>query len=162
MHKGMVRWLVLAVVVIVLDQITKLYITSHFAYGEVLRVLDVFNITFVYNPGAAFSFLHDAGGWQRYLFTAFALIVSGVIVYLLRKHHEETLFAGAISLVMGGAIGNVIDRMAYGKVVDFLDFHWGLAHFPAFNVADSAICIGAGLMILDGFLKKSEEKSVQQ
>lgn len=144
------RWLGLSALVIVLDQISKLWIINHFVFGEKLAVLGVFDLVLVYNTGAAFSFLHDAGGMQRWLFSGIAVIASAWIVWLLRKHSAQTLFALALSLILGGALGNLIDRIAYGHVVDFLSFHWDEHYFPAFNVADSAITLGAGLLILDG------------
>ena len=143
------RWLGLSALVIVLDQLSKAWITSHFAYGESLVVLGVFNLVLVHNTGAAFSFLHDAGGMQRWLFSFIAIAASVWIVWLLRKHGMQTLFALALSLILGGALGNLIDRIAFGYVIDFLHFHWDEHYFPAFNVADSAITCGAILMILD-------------
>jgi signal peptidase II len=107
----------------------------------------------VHNPGAAFSFLADAGGWQRWFFTGLGSVAALVMIYLLRKHQSETLFCMALSLLLGGAVGNVIDRVLYSYVVDFLDFYYGSWHFPAFNVADSAISLGAGLLILDELLR---------
>ena len=148
------RWLWLSVLIIVLDQASKLWITSHFAYGESLAVLGIFNLVLAHNTGAAFSFLSDAGGMQRWLFSAIAIVVSAWIVWLLRRHSAQTLFALALSLILGGALGNLIDRIAYGYVVDFLSFHWNEHYFPAFNVADSAITCGAFLMILDSFTGK--------
>ncbi|MBU0689659.1 MAG: lipoprotein signal peptidase [Gammaproteobacteria bacterium] len=145
------RWLLLAVIVIVLDQASKLAITSHFVYGESLAITSFFNLVLAYNTGAAFSFLHDAGGMQRWLFSLIAVVASGWIVWLLRKHQAEKLFSFALAFILGGALGNLIDRIAYGYVVDFLDFHAAGYHFAAFNVADSAITLGAGLLILDGF-----------
>lgn len=144
------RWLLLAVVVIVLDQTSKLAISSHFVYGELLAITPFFNLVLAHNTGAAFSFLSDAGGMQRWLFSLIAVVASVWIVWLLRKHQAEKLFALALALILGGALGNLIDRIAYGYVVDFLDFHWAGYHFAAFNVADSAITLGAGLLILDG------------
>lgn len=143
------RWLAVAAAVIVLDQVTKLWITSRFVFGEKLPVLDVFDLVLAHNTGAAFSFLHDAGGFQRWLFSGIAVAASAWIVWLLRNHATQTLFALALSLILGGALGNLIDRIAYGYVVDFLAFHWGEHYFPAFNVADSAITAGAALLILD-------------
>lgn len=148
------RWLGLAAVVIVLDQITKLAISSNFFYGENLRITGFFNLVLAHNTGAAFSFLNDAGGWQRWLFTVIAIVAAVWIVRLLRQHAQQTLFCLALALVLGGALGNLVDRVAYGYVVDFLDFYWGSYHFPAFNVADSAISVGAALLILDSFRKK--------
>ena len=148
------RWLGLSALVIVLDQLSKLWITGHFAFGESLYVLGVFDLVLAHNTGAAFSFLHDAGGMQRWLFSIIAIAASVWIVVLLRKHAAQTLFALALSLVLGGALGNLIDRIAYGYVVEFLSFHWGEHYFPAFNLADSAITCGAFLLILDSFTEK--------
>jgi signal peptidase II len=117
-------------------------------------VLSVFDLVLAHNTGAAFSFLSDAGGMQRWLFSAIAVIASVWIVWLLRRHQSQMLFALALSLILGGALGNLIDRIAYGYVVDFLSFHWDAHYFPAFNLADSAITCGAFLLILDGFLEK--------
>lgn len=143
------RWLAVSALVIVSDQLSKLWITSHFAFGERLAILSVFDLILVYNTGAAFSFLHDAGGMQRWLFSFVAVAASVWMGWLLRRHAAETLFALAISLILGGALGNLIDRLAYGHVVDFLLFHWNEHYFPAFNIADSAITAGAALLILD-------------
>lgn len=151
---GLKIWLSLAGLIIVLDQITKLLISSHFSYGESLRVTGFFNLVLAHNTGAAFSFLNDAGGWQRWLFSAIAVVAAVWIVRLLRQHAQETMFCLALTLVLGGALGNLIDRVAYGYVVDFLDFYWGNYHFPAFNVADSGISVGAALLLLDSFRKK--------
>lgn len=150
------RWLALSALVIVLDQISKIWITRHFYYGENLFVLDVFDLVLAHNTGAAFSFLSDAGGMQRWLFSAIAVIASVWIIWMLRRHAGQTLFALALSLILGGALGNLIDRIAYGYVVDFLSFHWNEYYFPAFNVADSAITCGALLLILDGFKEKKD------
>ncbi|OGT28215.1 MAG: signal peptidase II, partial [Gallionellales bacterium RIFOXYD2_FULL_52_7] len=150
-QSGLYRWLGLSALVIVLDQISKLLIINSFSYGENLPLLQIFSLTLVHNPGAAFSFLSDAGGMQRWLFSAIAVIASVAITWLLRKHASETLFALALSLILGGALGNLIDRIAYGYVIDFLLFHWDEHYFPAFNVADSAITCGAGLMIWESF-----------
>ena len=148
------RWLGVSALVIVLDQMSKLWIAGHFAYGERLYVLDVFDLVLAHNTGAAFSFLSDAGGMQRWLFSAIAIAASVWIILLLRKHRRQMLFAAALSLILGGALGNLIDRIAYGYVVDFLSFHWSGYYFPAFNVADSAITCGAFLLILEGFMGK--------
>jgi signal peptidase II len=145
------KWLALSALVIVLDQLSKAWITSHFVYGEHLYVLSVFDLVLAHNTGAAFSFLHDAGGMQRWLFSTIAIVASVWIVSLLRRHSSQTLFALALSLILGGALGNLIDRIAYGYVVDFLSFHWDAYSFPAFNVADSAITCGAFLLIFDSF-----------
>lgn len=143
------RWLGVAALVIVFDQLSKLWIASHFVFGEKLAVLSVFDLVLAHNTGAAFSFLHDAGGFQRWLFSGIAIAASAWMVVLLRKHGSQVLFALALSLILGGALGNLIDRIAYGYVVDFLAFHWDEHYFPAFNIADSAITVGAGLLILD-------------
>lgn len=148
------RWLLVAVVVIVLDQLSKAAISAHFVYGESMAVTSFFNLMLAHNTGAAFSFLSDAGGIQRWIFTAIAVVASVWIVWLLRKHQSEKLFSFALAFILGGAIGNLIDRIAYGYVVDFLDFYWGAYHFAAFNVADSAITCGAVLLILDSFKGK--------
>jgi len=148
------HWLGLAAIVIVLDQISKQVISSRFVYHESLRVTEFFNLVLEHNTGAAFSFLNEAGGWQRWMFTAIAVVASIWIVRLLRQHASQTLFCLALALVLGGALGNLIDRVAYGYVVDFLDFYWGSYHFPAFNVADSSISVGAALLLLDSFRKK--------
>ena len=143
-------WLGIAFVIVLLDQLTKIVVERLFVFGETLPVTSFFNLVLAYNRGAAFSFLTNESGWQRYLFTAIGFIAVGFIIYLLRRHSGQRLFCWALSLIMGGAIGNVIDRIAYGHVIDFLDFHFGsLGHFPAFNLADTAITIGAILFIYD-------------
>ncbi len=143
-------WLGIAAVIILVDQLTKITIAKLFTYGEERVVTSFFNLVLAYNKGAAFSFLSDQGGWQRYFFTAIGIGAALYIVYLLRKHAGQRMFCWALALILGGALGNVIDRLVHGHVIDFLDFHWrGLGHFPAFNVADSAICIGAVLFVLD-------------
>ena len=148
------NWLSLAALLIALDQASKLWISSHFSYGESLPVTGFFNLVLAHNTGAAFSFLSDAGGWQRWLFSAIALVAAVWIVRLLRQHAHETWFCLALSLVLGGALGNLIDRISYGYVIDFIDIFFNSYHFPAFNVADSAISVGAALLILDSFRKK--------
>jgi signal peptidase II len=149
------RWYALAALVVVLDQLSKLWIVAHFEFGEVLPLLAVFDLVLAHNTGAAFSFLHDAGGFQRWLFSGIAIAAAVWIVWLLRKHAEEKWFALALALILGGAMGNLIDRIAYGYVVDFLSFHWVEHYFPAFNLADSAITLGAILLIADSFKGKS-------
>lgn len=147
--------LLIAALAIVLDQISKWLIVSHIPLHGVVAILPVFNLTHVYNPGAAFSFLADAGGWQRHFFSALALGASIAIIFILRKHHQDKIFALALSLILGGAIGNLIDRVLLGHVIDFIQVYWGQHYFPAFNIADSAITIGAILMLWDGlFVKK--------
>lgn len=154
------RWLSLSALVIVLDQISKFFIVQHFANQESLTVLSVFDLALIHNPGAAFSFLSDAGGMQRWLFTAIAIIASVSITWLLRKHSTEILFALALSLILGGALGNLIDRISYGYVIDFLLFHWNQHYFPAFNLADSAITCGAGLLIWQSLMEKKHGSAV--
>ncbi len=142
-------WLAIAAVVVVLDQVTKILISQSFSYGESVPVTSFFNLVLVYNKGAAFSFLASQDGWQRYFFTAVSVIASVVILYLLKKHGDKPLFSWAMAMILGGAVGNLIDRIAYGHVVDFLDFHAAGWHWPAFNIADCAIFIGAALFIVD-------------
>ena len=140
-----------SVLLVVADQWTKFAITSNLRYGESVAITSYFNLVLVYNKGAAFSFLSDAGGWQRVFFIGITCVAIVVLSWLIAKHESEKLFRWGLTLVLGGAIGNLIDRIAYGHVVDFLDFHFAGWHFWAFNVADSAITIGAGLLILDSF-----------
>jgi len=147
---GLTPWLGIAFIVLLLDQITKITVNKTFRWGEEVVVTPFFNLVLAYNRGAAFSFLQNESGWQRYFFTAIGIGAALFIVYLLKKHAGQRMFCWALALILGGAVGNVIDRILYGHVVDFLDFHWkGIGHFPAFNVADSAICVGAALFILD-------------
>jgi signal peptidase II len=140
-------WLGLASGVIVLDQLSKASVLSAFRVGESLVIAPVFNLVLLFNPGASFSFLAGAGGWQRWFFTVLALGISGWLVVLLRRHAHERLLPLALALILGGALGNVIDRIRFGAVVDFLHFHWGEHYFPAFNVADSCISVGVALML---------------
>lgn len=149
------RWLGLSALIIIIDQISKQWISGHFNYGEVLPVTGYFNLVLAHNKGAAFSMLSDAGGWQRWMFSAIAVIASIWITWLLRRHPRQKLFCFALSMILGGALGNLIDRISYGYVVDFLDFHWSGHHFPAFNAADSAITCGAALLLLDSFTNKT-------
>ena len=151
---SLIRWLLLSLVVIVLDQFTKFWIAGTFHYGESLPLLSFFNLVHAHNTGAAFSFLAGEAGWQRFFFIGIALAASVLIVYLLRKHAAERWFCLALSLILGGALGNLIDRVRFGYVIDFLDFYYAGWHFPAFNVADSAITVGAALLILDSLRKK--------
>jgi signal peptidase II len=142
-------WLGIAVIVILCDQLSKIAIARVFSYGEGRVITSFFNLVLVYNKGAAFSFLAAAGGWQRWAFTALGVVAALVICYLLKRHASQRLFCTALSLILGGALGNVLDRLMYGHVIDFLDFHVGGWHWPAFNVADSAITIGAVLLVFD-------------
>ena len=142
-------WIGIAAIVILLDQLSKITITKLFTYGESLTVTPFFNLVLAYNKGAAFSFLATESGWQRYFFTAIGVVAALVIIYMLRRHAGQRQFCWALALILGGAIGNVIDRIMYGHVIDFLDVHVAGWHWPAFNLADSAISIGAVLFILD-------------
>jgi signal peptidase II len=147
---GLTPWLGIAFIVLLLDQITKITVNKTFRWGEEVVITPFFNLVLAYNKGAAFNFLSNESGWQRYFFTGIGIAAALFIIYLLKKHAGQRMFCWALALILGGAIGNVIDRVLYGHVVDFLDFHWkGLGHFPAFNIADSAICVGAALFILD-------------
>ena len=150
---GWLLWVGIAVLIAMLDQFTKVLILGSFQYGESLPITSFFNLVRVHNLGAAFSFLSDAGGWQRWLFTGIGVVATLFMTWMLRAHAGQRLFCSAISLILGGAVGNVIDRLIHGHVVDFLDFYWGRWHFPAFNLADSAITLGAMLLILDELLR---------
>jgi len=157
---GWLLWIGLAALIVVADQFSKVLVMGSFVLGESLPVTGFFNLVRVHNAGAAFSFLSDAGGWQRWFFTGLGTVAALVMVWMLRAHAGQRLFCAAVSLVLGGAVGNVIDRLLHGHVVDFLDFHWdflaGLflgGHFPAFNLADSAITLGAVLLLLDEWLR---------
>lgn len=142
-------WLAIALAIILVDQLTKVLVLHSFQYGDVRPVASFFNLVRVHNTGAAFSFLAGASGWQRWFFIGLGLVAAGVIVWMLRTQGHQRLFAWALTLILGGALGNVIDRSLHGYVVDFLDFHMGGRHFPTFNIADSAITLGAILLILD-------------
>lgn len=157
-------WLALAAAVIAADQLTKSLVLGSFAPGEVSPLTGFFNLVLAYNRGAAFSMLDGAGTWQRYLFTAIALAASAFIARLLARPGNRALFSTALALIMGGALGNAADRVRYGHVVDFLDFHWRWleplfagGHFPAFNVADSAISVGVALLVLEEILRMRRE-----
>jgi signal peptidase II len=150
---GMLNWLGLAFIILMLDQFVKVIIVGYYRLGDSTTVTSFFNVVRVHNYGAAFSFLANAGGWQRWFFTVLGFVAVGVIVWMLRSHSGQRLFCLAMACILGGAIGNVIDRLMYGYVVDFLDFHWHAMHFPAFNIADSTITIGATCLILDELLR---------
>lgn len=150
---SLLPWLGIALIVILLDQFTKTLILGYFQLGDSRHVTDFFNIVRAHNTGAAFSFLAGGSGWQRWFFVGLGAVATIFIVWMLKKHGHQKMFAWALSLIMGGALGNVIDRLMHGYVVDFLDFHWGPRHFPAFNAADSAITLGAALLILDELLR---------
>jgi signal peptidase II len=148
-------WLWLSLVVIVLDQATKFLVTRFLELYERVEVLPVLDFTLLHNTGAAFSLLAGASGWQRWFFIGLAAVVSVVLVaWIWRTPRGEKLLPLSLSLILGGALGNVIDRLAHGYVVDFIHVHWGAAYFPAFNIADSAITVGAALLILDAFREK--------
>lgn len=153
------RWLGLAALIIVFDQATKLYFENAFAYGQRLNVLPIFDFTLMYNRGAAFSFLASEEGWQRWLFTVLGIGAAAVITWLLRRTHGQPRFCLALTLIMGGALGNVIDRVAYGHVIDFLLFYWRDWYYPAFNVADVAITCGAVLLVLDEILRARKARA---
>lgn len=153
------RWLWLSAIVVALDQLTKQWVEEAFVLYESLPVTGFFNLTLVYNTGAAFSFLADAGGWQRWFFLVLALIICTYLVYwLFQLKKEQVLLPFAIAMIIGGAIGNVIDRMLHGHVIDFLDFYYQQWHWPAFNLADSAIVLGVILFIWDAFFGNNEEE----
>ncbi|NQY26859.1 MAG: signal peptidase II [Piscirickettsiaceae bacterium] len=154
----MLKWLWLTGLVIVLDQVSKWLMVSWLSLYETVAVIPYFNLTMAHNYGAAFSFLADAGGWQKWFFIILASVISLGLLYWLYKLAKTKLEAVSVALILGGAIGNVIDRIYYGYVVDFLDVYYGSYHWPAFNIADSAICIGAVLIIIDSFTAKSDEK----
>jgi signal peptidase II len=141
------RWYVLAGLVVILDQISKWVVLENIRFGETIYVAPFWNWVLTYNPGAAFSFLADQPGWQRWFFTALALAVSGWIAFELRRHPEQKMLSLALALIMGGALGNVIDRVRFGAVVDFIQWHAAGYYWPAFNVADSAITVGAILLV---------------
>jgi signal peptidase II len=149
MYKG---WFALAAAIVAADQLTKWAVLGHFVHGERRELTPFLNLVLVYNKGAAFSMLADAGGWQTPLLVAFAFAAATIVGYLIVKNPQKKLLGLGLALIMGGAIGNVIDRLRYGHVVDFLDFHAMGWHWPAFNVADSAITVGAVLLILEGFV----------
>ena len=146
-------WLGLALLVIVADQLTKTLVVGALAHGDSVTVSGWLNLVRAHNSGAAFSFLAGASGWQRWFFVGLGTVASGFIVWMLKKHPTQKLFCFAVSMIMGGAIGNVIDRLLHGHVVDFIQLHYGGWYFPAFNLADSAITIGAACLILDELLR---------
>ena len=145
---SLVLWLGLALVVIVLDQFMKTLILGHFQLGDSRAVTSFFNVVRVHNTGAAFSFLAGAAGWQRWFFVTLGLVATGFIVWMLHNHPAQKLFCFAVTMIMGGALGNVVDRLLHGYVVDFIQVHWRGWYFPSFNVADSAITLGAILLIV--------------
>ncbi len=152
------RWLLLSFFVVILDQLTKLWAQSVLQYHQPIPVMSMFNLTLAYNTGAAFSFLSDAGGWQRWFFIVLTLVVCGVIlrwIWIMRA--QERLHAAALSLILGGAVGNLIDRIWLGYVIDFIDVYYQQYHWPIFNIADSAITVGVTLLIYDLFVNQRDE-----
>jgi signal peptidase II len=147
-------WLLLSAFVVLADQLSKMYIARHYLEFEFMRILPVLDITCMHNVGAAFSFLASASGWQRWVFIGLAVVVSiGITIWLIKLPRDvHVLLAAGLALVLGGALGNVIDRIRLGYVIDFIHFHWDRAYFPAFNVADSAITVGAACLLLDALL----------
>jgi signal peptidase II len=152
-------WLLLSVLVVLVDQLSKMYIVRHFLEFEFTTLLPVLDITRMQNVGAAFSFLASASGWQRWLFIGLAVVVSiGITIWLVRMPRgTQPLLAAGLALVLGGALGNVIDRIRLGYVIDFIHFHWDRAYFPAFNVADSAITVGAACLLLDALFEANRK-----
>jgi len=155
---SMLPWLGLAVIIFLADQFTKVLILGYYRLGDSTTITGFFNIVRAHNTGAAFSFLASAGGWQRWFFTAIGVAATVFIVWMLRSHPGQKLFSFALACILGGAVGNVVDRLIHGYVVDFLQFHWAGWYFPAFNVADSAITIGAVCLILDELLRVRRAK----
>jgi signal peptidase II len=156
------RWLGVSLAIVVADLATKAWIDSAFTYGESRAITPFFNLVLVYNKGAAFSFLADAGGWQRWFFTVLTSVICVVIVAMLRRRHAERMLALALALVLGGALGNLYDRVTLGHVVDFVQLHAGGYYWPAFNVADSAICVGVALLLWDSLRQGGEARDARQ
>ena len=150
---NLLPWLAIALLIILLDQFTKTLIIGNFQLGDSRTVTSFFNVVRVHNAGAAFSFLAGASGWQRWFFVGLGTLATGFIVWMLRNHGGQRMFSWALSLILGGAIGNVIDRLLHGHVIDFIQLHAAGWYFPSFNIADSAITIGAVLLILDELLR---------
>ncbi len=157
------RWLWLTLIFLIIDQVTKHWVAGTFDYKETLYVFPFFNLFYIHNEGAAFSFLADQGGWQRWFFTAIASIASIIfLVWMAKTPKQQRLLSIAFALILSGAVGNLIDRALFGYVIDFLDFHWAGYHFAAFNIADSVIFIGAALMILESFTNKEANQDAAQ
>lgn len=150
---GWLRWLWLSAIVFALDQATKYLVVANFQYGESKFIFSWFNLVLAHNTGAAFSFLANASGWQRPFFIVLTLTISAVLLWMLKGNHRNRLLAVALALVIGGAFGNLYDRVIHGYVVDFVQWHAAGYYWPAFNIADSAICLGAALLIFDSFRK---------
>ncbi|MDP2450009.1 MAG: signal peptidase II [Polaromonas sp.] len=155
---SLLPWLGLALILLIADQLTKVLILGYYQLGDATYVTSFFNVVRVHNTGAAFSFLASASGWQRWFFTAIGIGAALFILWMLKSHAGQKLFSFALACILGGAVGNVIDRTLYGYVVDFLDFHYAGWHFPAFNVADSAITVGAICLVLDELLRVRKAK----
>ena len=158
---GWLPWLGVALAVFIADQLTKVLIMGYYQLGDSTRVASFFNVVRAHNTGAAFSFLAGASGWQRWFFTAIGVGAAVFIVWLLRSHAGQKLFSFALACILGGAIGNVVDRLMHGYVVDFVQVHWRGWYFPAFNVADSAITIGAACLILDELLRARRTRALR-
>ncbi|HBH36919.1 MAG TPA: signal peptidase II [Curvibacter sp.] len=150
---GLAKWLGIALLILVLDQLSKVAILHYYRLGESTYLTEWLNLVRVHNSGAAFSFLAGAGGWQRWFFVGIGVVATGFMIHLMRSHAGQRLFCLALACIMGGAIGNVVDRLVHGYVVDMVDFHIGNWHFPAFNLADSAITLGVILLLLDEILR---------
>ncbi|WP_082305733.1 MULTISPECIES: signal peptidase II [unclassified Pseudoalteromonas] len=156
-------WLWLTLVMLIADQVTKIMISTQMKLYESIELIPVFKITYVHNYGAAFSFLTDAGGWQRWFFSIIAITISGLLIWWLKKlPASNKLLGSAYALVLAGALGNLFDRLAYGYVVDFLHVFYKTWNFPVFNIADSAICVGAGLLLIDAFLEEKVKSAKEQ
>lgn len=154
--KSLIRYFALSILVIIIDQVTKLAIVANFQLGEFKPITSFFNLLLTYNLGAAFSFLANHDGWQRWFFAALSFGASIFIIAYMRQNRSKARLLMGLAFILGGAIGNLIDRLYLGKVVDFLDFHIGNAHWPAFNIADSAILIGVSILLIDEFSKKKD------
>lgn len=163
MKKTGLIWLWLSFATLVVDLLTKYIVVQRFEYGESINILPIFNLTYARNYGAAFSFLADHSGWQKYFFLGLAVVISIALVVMLFKNKADLkLQNSAYALIIGGAIGNAIDRAYHGYVVDFLHFYWDIYHYPVFNVADIAIVVGAGLLILESILDSRNAKKAKQ
>lgn len=157
------NWYRIAAMIVIVDQLGKRWATESLLEGVPRIISPIFDLSLAYNKGAAFSFLHDAGGWQRWLFTGIALVASvGVAIWMARIKSMQNLLLGSLALVLGGAVGNLIDRVRYGHVVDFISVHWQQHYFPAFNIADAAISVGAALLLLDMLLHPEHHNSAEK
>jgi len=154
----MLKWLWLSGLMLILDQLSKIWIDTHLELYQSIPLISGFSITYAHNYGAAFSFLSDAGGWQRWFFAVLAIAVSiGIVTWITKLKTDEKLLAVSLSLILGGAVGNIIDRVIYGYVIDFLDVYYQSYHWPVFNIADSAITLGVSLMLYESFTTKEEQ-----